>query len=321
MTTFLIRRLWASALTIVVVVVLNFVLINAAPGDPVVMMGGLDNPNPDVIAALQARYGLDRPYLARLWSYLAGLAQGDLGRSISFDKPVSGLIADTIGPTLLLTLTGTIAAFVGGVALGTLSAIRQGSRLDHGLSFVTYALYAMPAFWLGLMLILVFNGWLKWLPTSGMTNVRNPQVGLAHALDVGKHLILPALTLALVQLPVFYRITRASVAQVLREDFVVTLRAAGLTSGQIFRKYALKNALLPAITVLGLQLGYVVAGAALIEIVFAWPGMGRMTLNAVFRRDYPLLMGIYLVISVSVAIASLVTDLIYAWLDPRIRYS
>lgn len=321
MTTFLIRRVWASALTIIVVVVLNFALINAAPGDPVVMMGGLDNPNPDVIAALQERYGLDRPWPARLWAYVSGLAQADLGRSISTDKPVSAMIADTIGPTLLLTVTGTIAAFVGGVGLGTFAAVRQGSRLDHVLSFITYALYAMPAFWLGLMLILVFNGWLKWLPTSGMSNVRNPQEGLAHALDVGKHLILPALTLALVQLPVFFRITRASVAQVLREDFVVSLRAAGLSSAQIFRKYALKNAVLPAITVLGLQLGYVVAGAALIEIVFAWPGMGRMTLNAVFRRDYPLLMGIYLVISVSVALASLITDLVYAWLDPRIRYS
>lgn len=321
MTTFLVRRLWASALTILVVVVLNFALITAAPGDPVVMMGGLDNPNPDTIAALQARYGLDRPWIARLGTYMSGLAKGDLGRSISFDKPVSGLIAGTLWPTLLLTVTGTIAAFVGGVALGTFSAVRQGSRLDHSLSLVTYALYAMPAFWLGLMLILVFNGWLKWLPTSGMSNVRNPQVGLAHALDVAKHLVLPALTLALVQLPVFFRITRASVAQVLREDFIVSLRAAGLTTGQIFRKYALKNAILPAVTVLGLQLGYVVAGAALIEIVFAWPGMGRMTLNAVFRRDYPLLMGIYLVISVSVAIASLVTDVVYAWLDPRIRYS
>lgn len=321
MTRFLLRRLWATTLTIAIVVVLNFALIHAAPGDPIRILAGTDNPNPEMVAALRARYGLDQPWPVQLWAYVKGLLNGDLGRSIAFDKPVAALIGETLGPTLLLTLTATLLAFIAGVALGTLSATRARSRLDGALSFTAYALYAMPAFWLGLMLILVFASGLGWFPTSGMVDVRNPTMGLARALDVARHLALPALTLALVQMPVFYRITRAGVAQVLKEEFVTTLRATGMPMDRIFHRYVLKNALLPAVTMLGLQLGYLVAGAALVEIVFAWPGMGRMTLSAVFRRDYPLLMGIYLVISVSVALASLVTDLIYGWLDPRIRYS
>lgn len=317
---YLARRCGALLLTLAVVVVLNFVLVRAAPGDPVRILAGMDQPSPEMVEALTRRYGLDQPLAVQFWAYVRSLLQGDLGRSITFERPVSQLIAQTVGPTLLLTLTATLLAFALGVALGTVSGTRPRSRLDALLSLAAYLLYAMPPFWLGMMGMLVFASWLGWLPTSGMYDVRSPQTGLAHWLDVAHHLVLPAATLALVQMPVFYRVTRASVVQVLGDDFVTTLRAAGLRPGTIFRRYVLKNALLPSVTMLGLQLGYVLAGAALVEVVFSWPGMGRLTLNAIYRRDFPLVMGIYLVLSAAVAVGALITDLVYGWLDPRIRY-
>lgn len=321
MGRFIIRRIGAMILTVLVVLVLNFALMHMAPGDPIRILSGLDNPSEEVIQNLRKHYGLDKPWPVQFLSYLGGLVRGDLGRSIINDQPVGEQIKEKVVPTLLLTLTATAVAFLLGTFLGTISATKYRSRLDSALSFIAYVLYAMPAFWLGLMMILLFAGWLKLFPTSGMVSLRVEKQGLAYVLDVLWHLTLPALTLALVQVPVYYRITRASVVQVLKEDFVTTLKATGMPIRKIFTKYALRNAILPTVTILGLQLGYVVTGAALIEIVFAWPGMGRMTLDAVFRRDYPLLMGIYLMISVSVAVAIFLTDLVYGWLDPRIRYS
>jgi peptide/nickel transport system permease protein len=321
MGRFLVRRVGAMTLTILVVLVLNFLLVHMAPGDPIRILSGMDNPSEEAIQNLRHRYGLDKPWPVQFLDYLGNLARGDLGRSIINDEPVGAQIKQKVFPTLLLTVTATALAFVIGTLLGTLSATRYRSKLDSVLSFITYVLYAMPAFWLGLMMILLFAGWLKIFPTSGMVSLRVQKTGAAYAADMAWHLTLPAITLALVQVPVYYRITRASVVQVLKEDFVTTLKATGMPLGKIFRKYALRNAILPTITMLGLQLGYVVTGAALVEIVFAWPGMGRMTLDAVFRRDYPLLMGIYLMISISVAVAIFLTDLVYGWLDPRIRYS
>jgi peptide/nickel transport system permease protein len=177
----------------------------------------------------------------------------------------------------------------------------------------------MPSFWLGLILIVMFSTKLHLFPTTGMHNVREDYHGLRNVLDVLQHLVLPALTLVLVQTPIYYRITRASVAQQQREDYVTTFRATGMGDGRIFRRYALRNAILPTVTVFGLSLGYVVTGAALVEIVFAWPGIGRLTLDAVFQRDYPLLLGIYLIIAITISVAILLTDLVYAALDPRIR--
>jgi peptide/nickel transport system permease protein len=180
-------------------------------------------------------------------------------------------------------------------------------------------MFAMPSFWLGLILIVIFSSKLGWLPTAGMRTVRADYTGWRDALDVLQHLILPVATLALVQIPIYFRITRASVVQQQREDYVTTFRATGMPQSKVFRRYALRNALLPTVTVFGLGFGFVFTGAALVEIVFAWPGIGRLTLDAVFRRDYPLLLGVYLMLAVAVSIAVLITDIVYAWLDPRIR--
>lgn len=320
MRRYLARRVLSTLLILLIVVVLNFLLMHLAPGDPARILTGLEQPSPETLQALRERYGLDRPLWVQLGRYLAQVGRGDLGRSIVYDQPVSQLIAERLPATLLLTVTSAVLAFVAGTLAGTFSATRYFSRADLFLSFASYVLYATPSFWLGLMLILVFASWLGWFPTSGMVDPRLAATGLARLLDILRHLILPASTLALVQVPVYYRITRSSVVSVLKEDFVTTLRATGMSESKIFRKYALKNAILPTVTIFGLHMGYVVTGAALVEIVFGWPGMGRLMLGAVFRRDYPLLMGIYLIMSACVAAMILLTDLLYAWLDPRIRY-
>lgn len=321
MGRYITKRVLTGILTVVVVLVLNFTIIHLAPGDPMRILSGLDNPSPEVVETLRAKYGLDKPFHQQLLSYFGSILRGDLGNSIIYDKPVWSLVSERLGPTLLLTFTSAILAFVTGSLLGTYSATHQGSRSDLALSFITYVLYSMPSFWLGLMLILIFASNLRLLPTSGMVNLRVSATGIMHYLDVALHLILPASTLSLVQIPSYYRITRASVMQVMKEDFVTTFRATGMPENKIFRKYALKNAILPTITVFGLHLAYIITGAALVEIVFAWPGMGRLMLGAIYRRDYPLLMGIYLMMSLSVAVTMVVVDILYAVLDPRIRYT
>lgn len=317
---YILRRTGSALLTVLIVLVLNFFIIHLAPGDPIRILAGIEQPAPEMVKALQQRYGLDKPVWVQLFDYIRNILHGDLGRSIISDQPVARLVLERLSATLLLTLTASLIGFIIGTAMGTWSATRYSSRSDLVWSFIWYVFYSMPTFWLGLMLILLFASTLHVLPTSGMTDLRAGYTGLMHYLDVARHLVLPALSIALVEIPVYYRITRSSVVQVLNDDFVTTFRATGMNRSKIFRKYALKNAILPTLTVFGLQLGYVVTGAALAEIVFSWPGMGRLMLSAVMQRDYPLLMGIYLMMAVSVSAMILLTDVLYAVLDPRIRY-
>jgi peptide/nickel transport system permease protein len=304
--------------TLLIIITLSFLLIHLAPGDPIQMYTGNFSLSAEARDALLRRYGLDQPLPVQYFNYLSTLAQGDLGKSLLSGRPVLEMIGERLPATLLLSLTSSILAFLGGNLLAILTARRR--RLDASVSLITYILYSMPTFWLGIILIIIFATQLNWFPTSGYMDVREQYTGFRRILDVAHHLVLPAATLLLVTLPGYYRVARASIGDVRQEDFMTTLRAAGLPSGMIFRRYALKNALLPSITLFGLSLGYALAGAALVEIVFAWPGIGRLTLDAVFRRDYPVLMGIYLIIAISVMAAILLTDLIYAFVDPRIRY-
>ena len=322
MGRYMLRRVGTALLTVALVMVLNFLLMHVAPGDPVQIIAGMNNPSEAQMEALTARYGLDKSLPEQLWIYVKQLVTGDLGTSYTYNQSVNSLIGETMGPSLLLALTSCVLAFVLGTALGLLCARREGKLADHALSSFSYLFDSMPPFWLGLITILVFASTLHWLPTSGMVNLRNPSTSFwGYAADVGLHLVLPCGTMTLVQMPQYLRITRASVVQVMQEDYMTTFRAAGMSEGQIFHRYVLKNAILPTLTVFGISLAYVVSGAALVEIVFAWPGMGRLMLNAINRRDYPVLMGIYLMISVAVAVMTMLVDLIYAWLDPRIRLS
>lgn len=319
MRRYLTKRLLTGLMTVLIVMVLNFFLMHLAPGDPIRIMAGMDHPTSEQLEELRVRFGLDQPLLIQLKQYVFNLLRGDMGTSYTYNKPVASLILETMGPSMLLAFTSCVLSFVIGTLLGLFAARHQGRWMDTSLSYVSYLFDSMPPFWLGLVSILVFASTLHWLPTSGMINLRNQQEGFGYWLDVATHMILPCGTMTLIQIPAYLRLTRSSVTQVMQEDYVTTFRATGMSERYIFRHYVLKNAILPTLTVFGISLAYVVAGAALVEIVFAWPGMGRLMLNAINRRDYPLLMGIYLMIAVSVSVITMLVDIVYAALDPRIR--
>ena len=266
------RQLLTIIPTVLLSIVVNFALLHAAPGDPARIYAGMDTATEEQIAAMRVDLGLDDSLLVQFVNYVEQLLHGNLGMSLAFRQPVYDLIMDRLPATLLLTLTSAVIAFISGTLLGAVAARKQDSPTDVGLSFLSYVFFSIPAFWLGLLLILVFSSKLDWFPTSGMRTARAEYSGLRDWLDVAHHMVLPSLTLILVQIPIFFRITRSSVAQQQREDYVTTFRAAGIPEGRIFRRYALRNAILPTVTVFGLNLGYVVTGAALVEIIFAWPG-------------------------------------------------
>ena len=307
-------------LAVLVVFAFNFFIIRLAPGDPIKILAGRDNPSQEMIDHLYEKYGLNEPIYVQLVSYLKNVVRGDFEDSILYGEPVTKLIADTMGPSILLALSGALIALVVGVFLGLYAAQHQGSPVDIVGSGVSYILNSMPSFWLGLMMIMIFATRFKLFPTSGMHNMRHTYEGIAYIADIGKHLFLPVTTLALIQMPTYFKISKSSVIQVLSEDFITTFRATGMSEQKIFRKYVFKNSILPTITVFGISLAYIVTGSALIETVFAWPGMGRLMLDGIMRRDYPMIMAIYLMLSVAIAVMMILTDLIYAYVDPRIRY-
>ncbi len=321
MARYLRKRILTGILVILVSLVINFLLIHMAPGNPISLLAGKDNPSQEMIDTLTEKYGLNDPLYIQFIHYIKTLMKGDLGYSIMSNEPVSKLIIEKVGPTLLLSLTGVILALIIGTLLGIYAARKRGSLFDVMMSGLSYVFDSTPGFWLGLMLILVFASMLKIFPTSGMLDLREQYEGFAKVLDILKHLILPLTTVTLIQIPYFFRIARSSVIQTMSEDFITTFKATGMRENRIFKKYIFKNSMLPTITVFGINLAYVIAGVAIIEIVFAWPGMGRLMMTAISKRDYPLLMGIYFVLSVSIALCMIVVDVIYAVIDPRIRYN
>lgn len=314
------KRIFTGILIIIAAICFNFTLIHLAPGNPISILSGQDNPSPQMEEALIAKYSLDEPVITQFGIYVQNLVRGDLGDSILSGRPVMDMIAERIGPTLMLTLSTSVLALVLGTALGIFCARFAGSKMDNIISSISYVFDSMPSFWLGMMFILIFASTLNFFPTSGMVDLRAGHTGIAYYLDVLRHMALPAATLTLITTPYFFRIARSSVIQVMSEDFVTTLRATGMKESRIFNKYVFKNAVLPVITVFGITLAYIITGVAIIEIVFSWPGMGSFMLDAITRRDYPLLMGIYLILSISVAVTMIVVDILYAFIDPRIRY-
>ena len=251
--------------------------------------------------------------------YIKQLLHGDFGYSYVSSSKVWDLIRVRIAPTLMIAFTGAILALFIGTLLGIYAARRKGTKLDVFLCGISYLFDSTPSFWLGLMMILVFAAVLKWFPTSGMYNLRGGYKGAKHVLDVMKHMFLPVTTLTLIDIPYYFRIARSSVLQTMSEDFIMTLRATGMSESRIFNKYVMRNAIIPTITVFGITLAYMITGVAMIEIVFAWSGMGRLMLDSITKRDYPTLSAIYLLLSISVAVMMIVVDLVYAWVDPRIR--
>lgn len=317
---FILGRLVKAAITLLAILVLNFFLIHAAPGDPaMIMVGEAGASDEQLLADLRARFGLDQPLLTQLWLYIKGYMSLDLGYSFRRDAPVIDLIAERLPATLLLTMTAFAISLVLGVVAGALAARRQGGWGDTIISTLALLFYATPLFWMALMASLLFSVGLGWLPGFGYETVGANYTGLARALDIGKHLILPATTLGLFFTAVYARMTRASMLEVNRLDFVKTARAKGLAPAVITRRHVLRNALLPIVTLAGLQAGQLVGGAILTETVFAWPGIGRLMFEAIAQRDYNIILGVFFVSAAIVLLFNLITDLLYMVVDPRIR--
>ena len=311
-------RLLKMAVVILGIVVVNFLLIHAAPGDPASVIAGQSGAaDAKFVAQLRAQFGLDRPLPEQLWIYVRGVLSGDLGMSYRQGRAVAELIGERLPATLLLTGTAFMLALVAGVSLGAAAARRAGRWTDSAITVLALGFYATPIFWVGLMLVLVFSVWLGWLPAFGMNTVGADLHGWAAVADTARYLVLPSLTLGLFYMAIYARLTRASMLEVADQDFVRTARAKGVPEGRILRRHILRNALLPIVTFVGIQAGQLIGGSILVEIVFAWPGIGRLAFDALLARDYQLLLGVFLATSVLAVLLNLATDLLYGLIDPR----
>jgi peptide/nickel transport system permease protein len=312
------RRLLAAVPAVAVLLAATFVLVHLAPGDPVVALGG-DHGDPAHHAFVRARFGLDRPLPEQLAVWVGRVLRGDLGVSFVHGRPVVHLIAERLPPTLLLLGTALVASTGLGLVLGSVAAWRARRPLDLVVRIGAAVGVALPSFWLAQLALLALALGPGWFPVQGLTDARRQATGLAWALDVLHHLALPALVLAAAELALTTRLVRTGLVEALAADYVQTARAKGLDERRVHH-HALRNALLPVATVVGGRVGMFLTGAVLVEVVFAWPGLGRLLVSAVETRDHPVLLGILLLASFTVITANLVTDLVCGWLDPRIRY-
>ena len=313
-------RLVNSALLMLAVMVLNFLLIHLAPGDPAqVIAGEMGGASPEVLASIRAAYGLDLPLTTQLGRYLWRALHGDLGYSFYFNEPVSRLILERLPATMLLMGTALVFASLAGTLLGVVAARKPRGVTDTAVMLVAVAGYAVPVFWSGLLLLLLFASAWPVLPIGGMEDVGRRLTGFAHGLDVLRHLVLPAFTLGIVYMAQYSRQARASMGEALRADYIRTARAKGLPDRTVVYKHALRNAVGPVITLAGLQFSEALAGAVLVETVYAWPGMGRMVFDSILRRDYPTLLGVLVASAALVMLANIVTDALYGLVDPRVR--
>jgi len=319
--TFLARRLALALVTTAAVVAITFALVHLAPGEPFVAGAEGRFVPPETVARLRERFGLGRPLGVQFARYAINLAQGDLGESFARHRPVADVLREALPNTLLLGGAALLLSFVLGIGLGIVQAARAGSLTDAALGTIVLAFYSVPAFWLGLMLLLVFGEWLHWLPVAGMTDaaLHGTLSTLGRALDVARHLVLPALTLALVNAAAVARYHRAAMLEALGADFVRAARARGLAEGRVVLCHALRSALAPAITLAGLSVPALLTGSVLVESVFGWPGMGRVAYEAIFARDYNVITAVVVVAGLLVALGNLLADLGVAAADPRVR--
>lgn len=319
--TLLRRRLIGSVFVLTIVVVGAFLLLEAAPGDAVDAYIASTGGDAGMIELLRQRWGLDQSVLTRLASYLWALLHLDLGQSVAFSRPIRDVILERLPNTLLLMGSATALSFGLGSALGIVAGARPGSFRDRFLSVGSLALYAVPSFWLGLVLIVIFAVDLRWLPIGGIETVASTSTGLARAADIGVHLVLPVAALGFIYLALYLRMMRAGMAEIWRMDFILAARARGLSRRRIVIAHVARNALLPLITMLGLQSAQMLGGSVVIESVFSVPGLGRLAQEAVSARDTPLLLGIILTSAVLVVLVNLAVDIAYALLDPRVGAS
>ena len=320
---------WAL-LTLALVITFNFVLFRILPGDPARAVAHDPRISPETVAALTARFGLDKPLFldldggnpfdSQFVAYLGRLAKGDLGVSYNFrDRPVVDMLGLGLVNTLWLVLPANLLAIVVGTLAGLVAAWRRGTTIDAGALSIGLILWATPTFFMGIILLVLGAAWFD-LPTAGKQTIGAEYASFWEAAaDLGRHLIMPTLTFALVLLGEYLLIMRSSVMEVFGEDYILTAKAKGLSTFRIVRDHAIRNAMLPMVTLIAINLGFVVSGAIQVEAVFSWPGLGQLTVNAVRERDYPVLQGAFLLLAVSVVLANLAAELLYGWLDPRVR--
>ncbi|MDQ3459859.1 MAG: ABC transporter permease [Deinococcota bacterium] len=319
MFIYLIRRVLQAVPLILGATIVTFVLIHVAPGDPILALAGEDG-DAGYYAMMRERFGLDRPLWEQLVIYLRGVVSGDLGFSYRHNQPALAVILSRLPATLLLMAPALLLAIVCGITLGVLAANRAHSLTDASVTILSLLGQAVPVFWLAQLLLLVFAFQLELFPVQGMTSARHRFEGLRYALDVAHHMALPVAALTVQYLAPIARVTRASLVEVLGHDFIQTGLSKGLSRRQVLVRHALPNALLPVVTIIGGQVGFMLTGAVLTETVFAWPGLGRLLLSAMLNRDLAIITAMFLLLSVAVIVSTLIVDILYAVLDPRIRY-
>jgi len=317
---YVLRRLLQAIPVVLGVVVLNFLLLQLAPGDAATVLAGEAGGAPaEYVQALRQRFGLDKPVPVQLALYVKNILALDLGYSFRNQSPVLPLIGARLSATLLLMGTTLVLSLGIGVLLGLLAAVWVRTWKDHLISVAAIIAYAMPLFWIGLMLILLFAIKLDWFPTSGMEDAAAFYEGWERVVDIARHLVMPAVTLSLFYMALYARLMRATMLEQRGLDYVTTARAKGLTERQITLRHVVRNALMPVVTVAGVQVGGLLGGSVVVESVFAWPGLGQLAFQALFARDLNLLLGIFFISSCLVVAINIVVDVVYVFLDPRVR--
>lgn len=319
MVGYAVRRVLQGIPLVLGASVVVFLLIHIAPGDPIVALAGEDG-DAGYYAMMRERFGLDRPVAERLFVYLGRLLQGDLGFSWRHGQSAVSVILDRLPATLLLMIPAITIATILGVGLGTVAADRAHTATDATIRVVSLTGHAIPVFWVAQMLLLLFAWRAGWFPVQGMTDARADYEGLRAVLDVAHHMFLPVTALVAQYVAPITRIARSSVLESLASPFVRSARARGLSRTRVLVNHALPNALLPIVTVTGTQVGFMVAGAVLTETVFAWPGLGRLLVTAMFARDFAIILAMFMLLSVTIIVANIVTDILYSVIDPRVRY-
>jgi ABC-type dipeptide/oligopeptide/nickel transport system permease component len=316
-TDYVLKRGFFAIVTIFVAITINFFLFRVLPGTAVTDLSRVPHATPQLRHALNVEFGLDKPKWQQYLIYLKNLLHGNMGVSFTYQQPVSHLLIQDLKNTIPMVTVGTLAAIVIGVVTGVLSAWRRGSVPDHVSTNAAIFFYAFPTQWLGLMLLIIFAGT---LPAGGMQNpfLFGAEPFWQHLADIGQHMILPAATLTLTAYGSYTLIVRSSMLETMGEDYVLTARAKGLPPRRIIRRHAFRNAMLPLLTLVALDLGFIVGGAVLIEVIFSWPGIGLAMYEAIGQRDYPMLQGGFLILTVAVIFLNFVADLLYFRLDPRI---
>ena len=314
------QRIFYAVVLILAVIILNFLLIHMAPGDPAeVMAGEMGGATEEILESIRHLYGLDQPLYKQLGLYLWHVVQGDLGQSFYYNSPVVDLILDRLGPTLLLVLSALFLSMIVGTFLGVLASRKPDGIGSAVITVLSLIGYSAPVFWTGIMMIIFFAWLLPIFPTYGMSTFGLSGGFFTQFGDILHHLVLPATTLAIIYVAQYSRITRASMLEVLGSDYICTARAKGLPRRVVVYKHALRNALLPIITLVGLQFGNMISGAVLVETVFSWPGLGTLAYDSILARDYPTILGLLFISSLVVIVANLVTDICYRLADPRIN--